>query len=59
MDKHTKDADHQHKEGEGYKDSLGQENPAQDLQKKTITEVGEINKKAAADAEKAEKSEKH
>lgn len=55
-------SEHTHKgtkEAEGYKDSLGQENPAQDLQKKTIVEVGELNKKAAADAEKAEKSEKH
>jgi hypothetical protein len=38
--------------GEEFKDSLGQANPAQDLQKKTIKEVGEINKKAAEDAEK-------
>ena len=39
-------------EPDKYKDSLGQENPAHELQLKTIKEVGEINKKAAEDAEK-------
>lgn len=41
------------KEGGEYKDSLGQANPAQDLQKKTIEEVGKINEKVKKDAEKS------
>ena len=51
MSEHT---DKSTKEGEDYKDSLGQANPAQDLQKEKIKEVGEFNKKAAEDAKHAE-----
>ena len=50
------------KEGEEYRDSLGQANPAQDLQKKTIKDAADIAKereKAAKDAEKGKESEKH
>jgi hypothetical protein len=59
MDKATHHTTGQTKEGEEYKDSLGQANPAQDLQKKTITEVGEINKKAEKDAEKGPEPKKN
>lgn len=45
------------KEGEVFKDSLGQENPAEDLQRKTIKEKEELDKKAAADAEKRSESQ--
>jgi hypothetical protein len=38
MDKHTKDAEHQTKAGGEYRDSLGQPNPAIDLEKKNIAE---------------------
>jgi len=41
MDKHTKDAEHQGKDnkaGGEYRDSLGQPNPAIDLEKKNIAE---------------------
>ena len=41
MDKHTKDAEHQNKDskaGGEYRDSLGQPNPAIDLEKKNIAE---------------------
>jgi hypothetical protein len=49
------------KEGE-YRDSLGQANPAQDLQKETIKKAGEMAKereKAAKDAEKGKESERN
>lgn len=41
MSTHTKDAEHQGKEGKAggeYRDSLGQANPAIDLEKKNIAE---------------------
>ena len=44
MDKHTKDAEHQNKDGKSggeYRDSLGQPNPAIDLEKKNIAEATE------------------
>ena len=37
-------------------DSLGQYNPAETLQRKTILEVGEINKKKEAEAKEKEKA---
>lgn len=43
------------KEGDVFKDSLGQENPAQDLQKKTIEEVKAYNEKKEKEAKDAEK----
>jgi hypothetical protein len=55
MDKHTKDAEHQHKAGDEYKDSLGQGNPAIDLEKKNIAEAEKRNKELEAEAKKAEK----
>jgi len=38
-------------------DSLGQYNPAETLQRKTIVEVGEINKKKEAEAKEKEHKE--
>jgi hypothetical protein len=56
MDKHTKDSDHQHKAGEVFKDSLGQENPAIDLEKKNIAEGQKRQESKEAEAKKAEKA---
>ena len=55
MDKHTKDAEQQHKAGDVFKDSLGQENSAHDLEKKNIAEAEKRNKELEAEAKKAEK----
>lgn len=53
---HTKDAEHQGKSGEVFKDSLGQENPAHDLEKKNIAEAEKRNKELEAEAKKNEKA---
>lgn len=50
------------KKGDEYRDSLGQANPAQDLQKETIKLAADRAKereKAEKDAEKGKESEKH
>jgi hypothetical protein len=62
MDKHTtthhdkdsKDA----KAGEEFRDSLGQANPAHDLEKKNIADVKTRQDEADKEAKKAEKAEK-
>jgi hypothetical protein len=46
-------------EADEYRDSLGQKNPAQDLQKKTIEESAKMNKEREENAKKSEKSEGH
>jgi hypothetical protein len=51
MDKHTKDI----AGGDVFKDSLGQENPAHDLEKKNIEAAEKRNKEQEAEAKKAEK----
>jgi hypothetical protein len=56
MDKHATKDTKNHKEGEEYKDSLGQHNPAIDLEKKNISEAEEKQKEKEAEAKKAEKN---
>jgi hypothetical protein len=56
MEKHTKDSDH--KTGDGFTDSLGQTNPAMDLEKKNIAAVKDRKEAEEKEAKKAEKAEK-
>jgi hypothetical protein len=65
MDKNTKSHEthgsheaHGAKAGETFKDSLGQENPAMDLEKKNIAEVKDRKEAEEKEAKKAEKSDK-
>jgi len=51
-EKHETKGEH----AEGHRDSLGQANPAVDLEKKNIAAANERTEKALKDAEKSEKS---
>lgn len=54
MEKHTKDSEHA-KSAEGYKDSLGQANPAIDMEKKNIAAAKERQEEKEKEDKKAEK----
>jgi hypothetical protein len=55
MATHTKDSEHK-AGGEVFKDSLGQENPAHDLEKKNLEEAAKRHEEQEAQAKKAEKA---